>query len=79
MNTVSQAGASASSPSSRADAVTDGGPRRPEGGEPDLRDAAAPPRQVDRYGVTNIVAGADSLPASSTATTSIRLVLPTGT
>jgi hypothetical protein len=31
-----------------ADATTDGGPERPEGGEPDLRDAASGPRQVDR-------------------------------
>jgi hypothetical protein len=31
----------------RADAVTDGGAKRPEGAEPDLKDAAQPPRQVD--------------------------------
>jgi hypothetical protein len=31
-----------------ADAVTDGGPQTPEGEEPDLRDAASGPRQVDR-------------------------------
>ena len=31
----------------RADAVTDGGAERPEGAEPDLRDAAAGPRQAD--------------------------------
>jgi hypothetical protein len=30
-----------------ADATTDGGPEPPEGAEPDLKDAAAPPRQVD--------------------------------
>lgn len=30
-----------------ADATTDGGPEPPEGAEPDLRDAAAAPRQVD--------------------------------
>jgi hypothetical protein len=30
-----------------ADATTDGGPAPPEGAEPDLRDAGAPPRQVD--------------------------------
>jgi hypothetical protein len=30
-----------------ADAVTDGGPDRPDGAEPDLRDAAGGPRQVD--------------------------------
>ena len=30
-----------------ADATTDGGPEPPEGVEPDLKDAAAPPRQVD--------------------------------
>jgi hypothetical protein len=30
-----------------ADAVTDGGPERPAGAEPDLKDAAAGPRQVD--------------------------------
>jgi hypothetical protein len=30
-----------------ADATTDGGPEAPEGAEPDLKDAAAPPRQVD--------------------------------
>jgi hypothetical protein len=30
-----------------ADATTDGGPAVPEGAEPDLKDAAAPPRQVD--------------------------------
>ena len=33
-----------------ADATADGGPERPEGGEPDLKDAGAPPRQVDRNG-----------------------------
>jgi hypothetical protein len=32
----------------RADAVTDGGPEPPDGVEPDLRDAASGPRQVDR-------------------------------
>ena len=32
----------------RADATTDGGPDVPEGAEPDLKDAAAGPRQVDR-------------------------------
>ena len=31
-----------------ADATSDGGPEPPEGAEPDLKDAAAPPRQVDR-------------------------------
>jgi hypothetical protein len=31
----------------RADATTDGGPDRPEGVEPDLRDAAAGARQAD--------------------------------
>ena len=31
-----------------ADAVTDGGPDRPEGAEPDLKDAASGPRAVDR-------------------------------
>jgi hypothetical protein len=31
-----------------ADATSDGGPDAPEGGEPDLKDAGAPPRQVDR-------------------------------
>jgi hypothetical protein len=31
----------------RADAVTDGGPDLPDGAEPDLKDAAAAPRQVD--------------------------------
>jgi hypothetical protein len=31
----------------RADATTDGGPELPEGAEPDLKDAAAAPRQVD--------------------------------
>src|SRR3954447_12641339 len=31
----------------RADAVTDGGQKRPEGAEPDLKDAAAGPRPVD--------------------------------
>jgi hypothetical protein len=31
-----------------ADAVTDGGPKRPEGAEPDLKDAGAVPREVDR-------------------------------
>jgi hypothetical protein len=30
-----------------ADATTDGGPERPEGAEPDLRDAASGPRQSD--------------------------------
>jgi hypothetical protein len=30
-----------------ADATSDGGPEAPEGEEPDLKDAAAPPRQVD--------------------------------
>jgi hypothetical protein len=30
-----------------ADATADGGPEPPEGAEPDLKDAAAPPRQVD--------------------------------
>jgi len=30
-----------------ADAISDGGPEPPEGAEPDLKDAAAPPRQVD--------------------------------
>ena len=30
-----------------ADATSDGGPDRPDGAEPDLRDAAAGPRQVD--------------------------------
>jgi hypothetical protein len=30
-----------------ADATSAGGPKRREGGEPDLKDAAAPPRQVD--------------------------------
>jgi hypothetical protein len=30
-----------------ADATTEGGPEVPEGGEPDLKDAGAPPRQVD--------------------------------
>ncbi|HEX4673364.1 MAG TPA: hypothetical protein VH279_13905 [Solirubrobacteraceae bacterium] len=32
----------------RTDAMTDGGPDVPEGAEPDLKDAAAGPRQVDR-------------------------------
>jgi hypothetical protein len=32
----------------RADATTDGGPDVPAGAEPDLRDAAGGPRQVDR-------------------------------
>lgn len=32
----------------RADATTDGGAEQPEGAEPDLKDAAAAPRQVDR-------------------------------
>jgi hypothetical protein len=32
----------------RADAVTDGGAAPPRDGEPDLRDAAAGPRQADR-------------------------------
>ena len=31
----------------KADAISDGGPEPPEGAEPDLKDAAAPPRQVD--------------------------------
>jgi len=31
-----------------ADATTDGGPSVPDGEEPDLKDAGAPPRQVDR-------------------------------
>lgn len=31
----------------RADATTHGGPKRPEGVEPDLKDAASGPRQVD--------------------------------
>jgi hypothetical protein len=31
-----------------ADATTDGGPERPEGAEPDLRDAASGPSQSDR-------------------------------
>jgi hypothetical protein len=31
-----------------ADATTDGGTARPEGEEPDLKDAGAPPREVDR-------------------------------
>ena len=31
----------------RADATSDGGPKQPEQGEPDLRDAAAGPRAVD--------------------------------
>jgi hypothetical protein len=31
-----------------ADATADGGPEPPEGEEPDLKDASAPPRQVDR-------------------------------
>jgi hypothetical protein len=31
-----------------ADATTDGGPKRPAAGEPDLKDAASPSRQVDR-------------------------------
>ena len=31
-----------------ADATSDGGPEPPEGAEPDLKDAAAAPRQVDR-------------------------------
>jgi hypothetical protein len=31
-----------------ADATTDGGPTRPDGEEPDLKDAGAPPRQVDK-------------------------------
>ena len=31
-----------------ADAVSDGGPERPRDSEPDLRDAASGPRQVDR-------------------------------
>jgi hypothetical protein len=30
-----------------ADAISDGGPKRPEGAEPDLKDAGAGPRQVD--------------------------------
>jgi hypothetical protein len=32
----------------RADATTDGGPDVPDGVEPDLKDAAGGPRQVDR-------------------------------
>jgi hypothetical protein len=31
-----------------ADATSDGGPQRPRDAEPDLRDAASGPRQVDR-------------------------------
>ena len=31
-----------------ADAVTDGGPKPPQGAEPDLKDAGAVPRRVDR-------------------------------
>lgn len=31
----------------RADATADGGPAAPAGGEPDLKDAASGPRQVD--------------------------------
>src|SRR3954468_14214185 len=31
----------------RADAVSDGGQKRPEGAEPDLKDAAAGPRPID--------------------------------
>jgi hypothetical protein len=31
-----------------ADAITDGGPERPEGEEPDLKDVGALPREVDR-------------------------------
>jgi hypothetical protein len=31
-----------------ADATSDGGPEVPEGAEPDLKDAGAPPRQVDK-------------------------------
>ena len=31
-----------------ADATTDGGAERPAGAEPDLKDAAQPPRQVDQ-------------------------------
>src|SRR3954451_15333451 len=31
-----------------ADATTDGGPAVPDGEEPDLKDAGAPPRQVDQ-------------------------------
>jgi hypothetical protein len=31
-----------------ADAISDGGPERPPDAEPDLRDAASGPRQVDR-------------------------------
>ena len=31
-----------------ADAVTDGGPKPPDGEEPDLKDVGAAPRQVDR-------------------------------
>jgi hypothetical protein len=31
-----------------ADATSEGGPERPEGVEPDLKDAASGPRQVDR-------------------------------
>ena len=40
-----------------ADATADGGPELPEGAEPDLKDAAAGPRQVD---VDSADAGADS-------------------
>ena len=32
----------------QADATTDGGPDLPDGAEPDLKDAVAGPRQVDR-------------------------------
>ncbi|MGZ4179803.1 MAG: hypothetical protein ACXVUL_03835 [Solirubrobacteraceae bacterium] len=32
----------------QADATTDGGPEVPDGAEPDLKDAAGGPRQVDR-------------------------------
>jgi hypothetical protein len=31
-----------------ADAVTDGGPKSPDGEEPDLKDAGGAPRRVDR-------------------------------
>jgi hypothetical protein len=31
-----------------ADAVTDGGPKPPDGEEPDLKDVGAAPRRVDR-------------------------------
>jgi hypothetical protein len=35
-----------------ADATSHGGAGRPEGGEPDLKDAASPSRQVDRESAT---------------------------